>query len=217
MHELEVFFDYTCPYCLKAHGFLRELLPQFPEISIVWRPCEAHPRPERYGLHSDLCIQGLFCAMEQGADLWEYHDRMYRAALVDRVNIEDSDVVAWCTQGFNLSLGFASFGQAINLMMRGAMTYQVELGTDAFGNIQRIINALDKLPERLEGSKNQLANLEKQVAAAKEELEKPFALEDELKAKESRIALPDPKAPLIQIIIDDLHPPPMSKTAQPKT
>jgi hypothetical protein len=91
--------------------------------------------------------------------------------------------------GFKLSLSYASFGQTINLMMRGTMTYQAELGTDAFGNIQRITNALDKLPERLEGSQNQLANLEKQVAAAKEELAKPFSLEDELKTKEARLAL----------------------------
>jgi hypothetical protein len=91
--------------------------------------------------------------------------------------------------GFKLSLSYASFGQTINLMMRGAMTYQVELGTDAFGNIQRITNALDKLPERLEGQKDQLANYEKQVAAAKEELAKPFTMEEELQAKESRLAL----------------------------
>jgi len=74
-------------------------------------------------------------------------------------------------------------------MMRGVMTYQTELGTDTFGNITRITNALDKLPERLEGSKSQLENLEKQVAAAKEELAKPFSLEDELKTKEARLAL----------------------------
>jgi hypothetical protein len=91
--------------------------------------------------------------------------------------------------GFKLSLSYASFGHTINLMMRGVMTYQAELGTDTFGNIQRITNALDKLPERLEGSKSQLANLEKQVAAAKEELAHPFALEDELKTKEARLAL----------------------------
>ncbi|GHU50569.1 hypothetical protein FACS1894127_5980 [Clostridia bacterium] len=91
--------------------------------------------------------------------------------------------------GFKLSLNYASFGQTINLMMRSAMTYQTELGTDAFGNIQRINNALDKLPERVEGAKTQLANYEKQVAAAKEELTKPFAQEDELAAKEARLAL----------------------------
>jgi len=32
--------------------------------------------------------------MEQRADIWEYHDRMYRAALIDLVNIEDPEVVA---------------------------------------------------------------------------------------------------------------------------
>jgi hypothetical protein len=91
--------------------------------------------------------------------------------------------------GFKLSLSYASFGQTINLLMRGAMTYQTELGTDAFGNITRITNALDKLPERLEGQKSQLANYEKQVAAAKEELAKPFSMEEELQVKEARLAL----------------------------
>jgi len=91
--------------------------------------------------------------------------------------------------GFQLSLRYASFGQAINLFLRGAMTYQTELGTDTFGNLTRINNALDKLPERLEGAKSQLANFEKQIAAAKEELEKPFAQEEELQTKQARLAL----------------------------
>jgi hypothetical protein len=101
----------------------------------------------------------------------------------------DSELLIGEFMGFRLSLSYASFGQTINLMMRGAMTYQTELGTDTFGNLQRITNALDKLPERLEGAKAQLANYEKQVAAAKEELAKPFAQEEELAAKESRLAL----------------------------
>jgi hypothetical protein len=89
--------------------------------------------------------------------------------------------------GFKLSLSYANFGQTVNLLMRGTMTYQTELGTDAFGNIARITNALDKLPERLESQKDRLANCEAQAVAAKEELAKPFALEDELKAKEARL------------------------------
>ena len=94
MRKLEVFFDYICPYCLKGHNFLKELLPDYLDIEVVWRPCEAHPRPERYGFHSDLCIQGLFFAVDNGVDIWEYHDRIYRAALIDRVNIEDPEVIA---------------------------------------------------------------------------------------------------------------------------
>jgi len=99
MRKLEVFFDYACPYCLKGHGYLVDLLPLYPDIEVVWRPCEAHPRPERYDLHSDLCIQGMFYALEQGVDILEYHQRMYSAALKERVNIEDQDVLAGRVHG----------------------------------------------------------------------------------------------------------------------
>lgn len=93
MRRLEVFFDYACPYCMRGNEYLTELLPQYPDIEIVWCPCEAHPRPEQYGPHSDLCIQGMYYAREQGADMWEYHNRMYGAAIKERVNIEDPEVV----------------------------------------------------------------------------------------------------------------------------
>lgn len=92
--QLEVFFDYACPYCLRAHRYLLELLPQHPDLAVVWRPCEAHPRPDRYGPHSDLCIQGFFFAQAHGADLWAYHERMYKAALQDRIPIEHIDTLA---------------------------------------------------------------------------------------------------------------------------
>jgi predicted DsbA family dithiol-disulfide isomerase len=89
-----VFFDYACPYCLRAHETLLALLPEFPGVEPIWRPCEAHPRPERYGPHSDLCIQGMFFAQEAGTDLWAYHTRMYDLCLRRRVNIEDIGALA---------------------------------------------------------------------------------------------------------------------------
>jgi Predicted dithiol-disulfide isomerase involved in polyketide biosynthesis len=108
MHKLEVFFDYACPYCLRGHEYLKELAPKYPQIEIVWRPCESHPRPERYGVHSDLCIRGMFFAQEAGADLWEYHGRMYRAALKDRINVEDIYTLAESVKGFLNSGAFAT-------------------------------------------------------------------------------------------------------------
>ncbi|MDR1698519.1 MAG: DsbA family protein [Prevotellaceae bacterium] len=99
MSTLELFFDYACPYCLTGHENLVALLPQFPSLEIVWRPCESHPRPERYGRHSDLCIQGMFYALEQGADIWEYHRRMYAVALTDRIDIENPAELAKCVDG----------------------------------------------------------------------------------------------------------------------
>ena len=97
--QIEVFFDYACPYCYEAHKHLLTLISQYPAISIQWRPCEAHPRPERYGPHSDLCIRGMFFARDNGTDLWAYHDRMYRAALKDRVQIEDAAALSRAVAG----------------------------------------------------------------------------------------------------------------------
>lgn len=99
MPKLEVFFDYACPYCLRGHEYLLELLPQYPQVEIVWCPCEAHPRPDRYGLHSDLCARGMYFALEHGSNLMEYHDRMYRAALKDSADIEDSCALSKLTDG----------------------------------------------------------------------------------------------------------------------
>jgi hypothetical protein len=89
--------------------------------------------------------------------------------------------------GFKLSLTFDTYTKQINLYMRGAMTYKVDLGTDAFGNISRINHALEELPRRLQGAKDQLANLEQQVEATKAELEIPFTQEAELREKELRL------------------------------
>lgn len=99
MVTLEVFFDYACPYCLRGHENLLELMPQYPQTLIEWHPCEAHPRPDRYGLHSDLCARGMFYAQEHGADLMEYHRRIYRTALVDHADIESPSVVSKAVDG----------------------------------------------------------------------------------------------------------------------
>ena len=93
MRKLEVFFDYACPYCLMGHGYLADLLPQYPDIEVEWRPCEARPRPE-HRKHVDLCIQGMFYAFEQGIDSWAFHKRMFDAIFVERVNIENPSALA---------------------------------------------------------------------------------------------------------------------------
>ena len=94
MRKMEVFFDYACPYCLRGHEHLLAVIGGHPDVEPDWRPCEAHPRPETYGPHSDLCIRGMFFARDHGIDLWAYHDRMYRLALTDHIDIEDIDALS---------------------------------------------------------------------------------------------------------------------------
>ena len=71
--------------------------------------------------------------------------------------------------------------------MQGALTYKVGLGTDIFGNIQRIDNLLESMPTRQIEYKEKLKNLEIQVENAKQEVAKPFPREDELKEKSARL------------------------------
>ena len=89
MRKMEVFFDYSCPFCLTGHEYLVEVIKQHQDIEIIWRPCEAHPRPEEYHRYSDLCVQGLFYALEQNVDIWDFHMKMYNAACKDGIDIED--------------------------------------------------------------------------------------------------------------------------------
>lgn len=65
--------------------------------------------------------------------------------------------------------------------------YTVTLGTDIFGNIQRLDNALNSFQEKLTACEAQLENTKVQLENAKLEVQKPFPQEDELKTKTARL------------------------------
>ena len=67
------------------------------------------------------------------------------------------------------------------------MTHRVELGTDAKGNLLRIENALDKMPDRLASVNAELDDLYAQKESARAELGKPFPFEQELAEKTARL------------------------------
>ena len=68
------------------------------------------------------------------------------------------------------------------------MTHRVELSDAIVGNIVRIDNELERMPERLQAAEADLQNLYQQQAAAKVELGKPFPKEEELRVKSARLA-----------------------------
>ena len=112
MKKLEVFFDYSCPYCLKGYYYLVELLPEYPELEVVWRLCEAHPRPEEgFGKHTDLCIQGAFFAAQKGVDMMAYHEKMFTFYHIDRADVEDANVLA---QALSDLLDAGEFAEALS-------------------------------------------------------------------------------------------------------
>ena len=90
-------------------------------------------------------------------------------------------------KSLNLDLEFDKFSRAFVLGMEGKQRYKVELGSDVFGNIQRIDNFLEALPVRENNCKQKLEELEKQLETAKVEVKMEFEKEDELAEKSKRL------------------------------
>lgn len=84
---------------------------------------------------------------------------------------DNLQVGSW--RGFVLSLSFDRFEKAYIMTLQGELKHYVTLGTDIYGNLQRMNNTLEKMPEvrdnlqmKLEETKKQLANAAKGSAEA---------------------------------------------------
>lgn len=90
-------------------------------------------------------------------------------------------------RGLTLELAFDTFAQEYRLTMIGQLRHTVTLGTDVFGNLQRMDNALEGLPIKEQTCREQLSNLQTQLETAKAEVQKPFPREAELNTKTERL------------------------------
>ena len=90
-------------------------------------------------------------------------------------------------RGLTLELSFDSFSQEYRLTMIGQLRHVVTLGTDVFGNIQRMDNLLESLPLKEQACREKLSNLHSQLETAKVEVLKPFPREEELQTKLARL------------------------------
>ena len=90
-------------------------------------------------------------------------------------------------RGFQMELYFDTVQRNYVVKLKGETSRDVPLGDDSHGNIVRIDNGIERFEEALADTKNSLENTEKQFETAKQEIEKPFAKEEELKAKTARL------------------------------
>lgn len=91
-------------------------------------------------------------------------------------------------RNFDLSIKYDSFFNKYNFILKGKGEYRGEFGTDEIGNITRMDNVLDKLPERLENVISKLKDTEEQFQTAKIEIQKTFPQAELLKDKTLRLA-----------------------------
>ena len=90
-------------------------------------------------------------------------------------------------RGFQMELYFDTVQRNYVVKLKGETSRDVPLGDDSHGNIVRIDNGIERFEETLADTKNSLENTEKQFETAKQEIEKPFVKEEELRAKTARL------------------------------
>lgn len=91
-------------------------------------------------------------------------------------------------RNFELLAYYDSFSNQYKFNLKGEENHYGEFGTDGIGNITRMDNVLDRLPERLEQTLGKLDETQKQLETAKLEIQKKFPQADLLKEKTLRLA-----------------------------
>ena len=108
------------------------------------------------------------------------------AACKDAVKT-NSDAEIGHYRGLSVTVSYNPFDNQFEMTLRGAMSHRLVLGSDAKGNLIRMENALSNIPARMGDAQTQLDTLHQQMAAAKEEMGKPFLQEEELQEKSARL------------------------------
>lgn len=90
-------------------------------------------------------------------------------------------------RGLSMELYYNTFSQEFVINLKGKSQHQVSLGTDIHGNITRLDNAIAKFEDNLLRCRERLKTTKVQLETAKQEVEKPFSQEEELKEKVARL------------------------------
>ena len=91
-------------------------------------------------------------------------------------------------RNFDLFAYYDSFSNQYKFNLKGEENHYGEFGADGIGNITRMDNVLDKMPERLEQTLGKLSDTESQLESAKLEIQKKFSQDELLKEKTLRLA-----------------------------
>ena len=73
-------------------------MPKYPDVEIVWKPVEAHPRNEEpdHRPYVDLIVQGCLYIQDTGGDEYVFTQRVYKAHFEENLNVEDVSVLVKC-------------------------------------------------------------------------------------------------------------------------
>jgi hypothetical protein len=86
-----------------------------------------------------------------------------------------------------MSVKLSDLHRTPEITLKGEMSHKIGMGDSPSGNITRLNNALDGIPDLIAEQNERLENIQKQIRNAEEEVSKPFTKEAELEAKLTRL------------------------------
>ncbi len=146
------------------------------ETDIAFIPTQTHPNADGF---SPMILNGIEYTEKKEAGI-----KIIEAC---KAMTNPEPVMLGFYRGFSMDLSFDTFAKEYRITLRNTLSYTVPLGSDIYGNIQRLDNLFDSLPDKLTTVKELLENTLVQLDNAKVEVEKPFPREDELKTKTARL------------------------------
>ena len=138
---------------------------------------KAHPKP----------VDDSFVGMEINGEYITEKADAGKAILESCKQMNSSDPIKIGKyRGFDMELQLNLTTHFFEVLLKSATTQKVSLGDDPNGNITRIDNAIGRIADHIENAKAELKNIQTQFETAQIEVQKPFAQEEELKAKTKR-------------------------------
>ncbi|MDL2258617.1 hypothetical protein LJC42_05640 [Eubacteriales bacterium OttesenSCG-928-K08] len=108
-----------------------------------------------------------------------------------QTNTKPHPVGKYC--GFTLLLSFDPIFKRYTMYLEGNRRYELELGSDIHGNIQRLDNCLKGMPDTVARNEQTISEIKRQMENATVEIAKPFTHEFDLAQKQARLIELDAK------------------------
>ena len=91
-------------------------------------------------------------------------------------------------RNLEMDVSYNTFTNEYQFALKGQAEHRGEFGSSGDGNLLRMDNVIEKLPEKIHKLEERLSDTKQQLINAKLELQKPFEKADELKEKIARLA-----------------------------
>ena len=159
-------------------------------LDVGWKPSDLEQREGRIIRQANKITDPEKFVMEVGGTVF-YEKKEAGAALLavcQSMKQADAMINVGQYQGFSIRLKFDSWNKEFILSLKNENVYRVSLGSDENGNIIRINNALEAIPQKLAEAERKLETVQGQLKNAMEEVKKTFPKEEELNQKLERLS-----------------------------